>query len=1106
VDGERWRVVSALVAEALERDPAERPGLLAAVDPEVRREVESLIAADEATGPLDHLGARMDELRQALLAGRTRTGGSGSEGAETAPLLEAGRCLGRHLIRARLGAGGMGEVYRAFDTRLQREVAIKILRQRTQGRPGALRRFEEEARAASALNHPNIVTVHDIGEEGSFPYIVMELIDGQSLRRRLERPLPLEVLLNWGVQIADGLVAAHERQVVHGDVKPENILVNDRGIAKIVDFGLAHFSLADGTVGDLPGARPHDRRSTLLGTPGYLAPEVASGAPLDQRSDQFSLGAVLYEMATGVRAFSGRDMEETLARTMFDDPPALGVARPDLPGGVVRAIERCLRKDRSERHATTRELLDQLRAARRGPVVLGNARPAALPAQRTRLIGRERELAELERLVRQRQERLLTLTGPGGTGKTRLALKAAEVLAPQFPGGVFFVPLASLTDAALVAPTIAQTIGAAVTAAQPALLAVIHELRAAGAPVLLVLDNFEQVIEAGSAVGDLLAACPDLTVMVTSREVLRLYGEQVFSVVALELPDLARPPAPRQLIECPAVALFVERAQAVQPSFVVTDANASAVAELCAGLDGLPLALELAAAQTRTHSPQAMLARLQNRLGLLTGGARDLPGRQQTLRRTLDWSHQLLADTEQAVFRRLAVFAGGFTLEAAQAVSDPFGKLELPVEQAVAALADKSLLQAKEPMTGGGPRFVMLETVREYARERLVASEESERTGEAHAAYFLVLGEEGSAALKAAGDARWMQRFEAEYDNFRAALEWLTRRGRAEWGLRLAVALFHLWDRGEHLAEGRWRLRELIGLEGTRRLPAQHARALFVAGVLASEQGDVEGGIDSHTRCLRIYRELGDRTGIAVALVALGNQFLARGDHEEARRHLEESLGLWAELGEEAAFARSLSNLASVARAQRRLDGARQLYRQAAAMFEELGDHLSHAWTINLEGDVAREQGDLDVAESLYEGALGTFRSFDHAWGIGSSLTDLGTLARQRKDRELARRRYQEALAGFIALEHRRGIVRLFECLALLAADDGQPERGLKLAASAASLRDRVGGGTSAGSKAELERSLTAMQGELATETARQVWQQGAAMPLVEALQLAVSG
>jgi predicted ATPase len=1110
MDGERWRLVSALFAEAEERDPGARPALLAAVDSELRREVESLLAAHAATGAVDRLAGQVDDLRSVVLASRTGSSRTASGDRPEAPfLLEPGRRLGRHEIRARLGAGGMGEVYRAFDTRLEREVAIKILRRRARRRPGALVRFEQEARAASALNHPHIVTVHDIGEEASFPYLVMELVEGQSLRRRLDGPLPVERLLTWAVHIADGLVAAHERQVVHGDIKPENILVTDRGIAKIVDFGLAHFWMPDAALEDDAHAGPLGRQTTLLGTPGYLSPEVVRGEPLDQRSDQFSLGATLYEMATGARAFAGRTVLEILAGTLFDDPPSLAEARPDLPAELIQAVERCLRKDQSERYPSTRELLEELRALRRAPVVQPRAearrRPVALPAQRTRLIGRQREIQEIERMLGEKQVRLLTLTGPGGTGKTRLALSAAEVLSPRFPGGVFFVHLASLTDAALVAPTIAHAIGAVVAAGQPSLAAVIDDRRGAGA-TLLLLDNFEQVIDAGAAVGELLAACPDLTIMVTSREVLRLYGEQLFPVVALELPDPARLPAPRELAECPAIALFVERAQAVNPTFALGADNAAAVAALCAGLDGLPLALELAAAQTRSHSPQSMLARLQDRLGLLTGGARDLPGRQQTLRRTLDWSHQLLVPTEQAVFRRLAVFAGGFTLEAAQAVADPFAKLDLPVAQAIAALVDKSLLQSQEPTGADEPRFVMLETLREYAREKLDASAEAERTQEAHAAYFLVLGEEGSVALTSTDEPRWLPRFETEHDNFRAALEWLTRRGRAEWGMRLGLALFRFWERGEHLAEGRRRLHELIALAGTPAWPALQARVLFAAGVLASDQGDAESGVVLHERSLELFRGLGDRWGIAVALVALGNQSVARDDHEGARRFLEESLPIWGELGDDAAFARSLSNLAFAARAEGCAGEARDLYRKAAAMLERMGDRLSHAWAINHEGDLAREQGDLEAAESLCERALATFRSLEHGWGIGTALTDLGTIARQRKDHGAARRHYHQALASFIRLDHRRGIARLLECLAVLAGEEGQPERGLKLAATAASLRDRVGGATPRESRGELARSLTAMNLQLGAGPARLLWQEGAAMPVAEALRLAVSG
>ena len=426
-----------------------------------------------------------------------------------------------------------------------------------------------------------------------------------------------------------------------------------------------------------------------------MPPEIIGGQAADLRSDQFSLGAILYEMATGNRAFAGVTGVERLARTLQHDPPPLSLARPDLPQPFLRAVERCLRKAPHDRYPTTRSLLDELRLARREVQRARPSaarRPIALPAERTRLIGRQRELDEIERLVAESDVRLLTLTGPGGTGKTRLAVRAAEVLAPRFEGGVYFVALASITDSGLVANTIAQAMGVTAVAGRSSLASVIAELRSADNPTLLVLDNFEQVIDAAPVVSALLAACPDLLVIATSREGLNLYGERGFPVSTLALPDPGRLPSPEAVAEFPAVALFVERAQAANPEFRVSAENAAAVAQLCGGLDGLPLALELAAAQARVLSPEAMLARFDRRLGLLTGGARDLPGRQQTLRRTIDWSHQLLDETEQAIFRRLAVFVGGFTLEAAQAVGDPFGALGTSVEEGGGPVG-KSLLR-----------------------------------------------------------------------------------------------------------------------------------------------------------------------------------------------------------------------------------------------------------------------------------------------------------------------------------------------------------------------------------------------------------------------------
>ena len=1098
MDEDRWRRAGACLARALECTDDERAALLAAADPLLRRDVESLLAAHERPGALDRLAVLMDGLRSDALATATYTKPL-VRAADRTPALATGQRVGRHEVRERLGAGGMGEVYRAFDARLQREVAIKVLDKRLLERAEARRRFEEEARAASALNHPNIVTVYDVGEEPSFPYIVMELVDGDSLRGMLGAPLPAEPLLHLAVQLADGLVGAHERNIVHGDLKPENLLVTRQGILKILDFGLARFRGQ--------GAQDAGERSApagLAGTPGYLPPETIETGASDARSDQFSMGAVLYEAATGARPFAAGTLGDVLALTVACDPPDFADARPDLPAIFVRPVMRCLRKDPAERHASTRELRDALRAARRGgsaPVRMALRGPAALPAPRTRLIGRDREVAEIERLL-VGDARLLTLTGPGGTGKTRLSLRAAEVVSKHFPGGVFFVPLGAITDAALVGAAIASAVGV-VTPARPSLSGVIAELRSLNAPTLLVLDNFEQVMAAAPLATELLAACPDLTLLVTSREVLRLYGEHAYAVSPLEPPDVTRHPSLETLSQNPAVALFVERARAAHPGFSLTAENAAAVAAVCTGLDGLPLALELAAAQVRVLSAESLQSRLDDRLRLLTGGARDLPGRQQTLRRTLDWSHQLLEPTEQALFRRLSTFAGGFGLEAAQAVGDPYDRLGVPIEQGVRALVDKSLLQAGETPEGEA-QFRMLETIREYGGEKLLESGEDERTRQAHAAYFMVLAEEVPLPGYSADDQPWLRFCERLLDDFRAALDWLTRQGATEWGMRLALRLFTFWERGEP-AEGRRRLEALAALESSRDHPALRARTLFAAGVLASVRGDATFGSQLHEECLQIYETLGDQRGIVVSLIALGNHYMELGEYARARSALERSLQVWAELGDEAGFARSLSNLAFVARTQGRFDEARQTYQQAASTFDRLGDSLSRAWSANHEGDIAREQGELAAAEALYEQALATFRERGNGWGVASSLGDLAMVARQRGDAATAGRLYREALTSFVALDHKRGIARTLESLACLAGEEGRGGRALRLAGAAAVLRERIGAPPSPAVRADVERSLAEVRRALGTRASRVLWQDGAALPLDEAVRLALA-
>src|SRR5580693_37684 len=751
-------------------------------------------------------------------------------------MLAPGTKLGPYEIVGALGAGGMGEVYRARDARLDRIVAIKILPAALATADDHLHRFEREARSASALNHPNIVTIHELGRDGSVHYIAMELVEGATVRDLLKAgPVPIRQAIDIGAQIAEGLAKAHESGIAHRDIKPGNLMVTADGFVKILDFGLAKLVPAGEELSQLHTRASSDTRSgVILGTPEYMSPEQASGLPLDFRSDQFSLGLVLYEMVTGKRAFRRSTAAETLVAVLRDQPDPVATLAPDAPAPLAWAIERCLAKEPEKRYASTRDLAHELAAIRDrfAEKVLRHpeSRQSNIPVQRTAFVGREKEIEAAKELLLRSDVRLVTITGPGGIGKTRLGIEIASAVADRFPGGIYFVALSAVNDPGLLLSVIVQTLGLREAGGQsPLELLKKHLQDPSRPPVLFLFDNFEHLLQAAPAIADLLAMGPSLKILVTSRAALHIYGEHEFPVPPLAVPDSRSKPSIEDLSKYPAVALFLQRAGAAKPDFELNHENSSAIIEICNRLDGLPLAIELAAARVKVLSLSAMRTRLASRLQLLTGGARDLPQRQQTLRAAIDWSYDLLTPAEQKLFRRLSVFVGGCTLEAAEAVCNAQEDLGIDVLDGVTSLVDKSLLSQMGP-GDAEPRFIMLETIREYGRERLQQSGELESTRRAHAAYCLVLAEEGTADMAAAEREVWLGRCDAEHDNFRAAIEYLVESGNAEWGLRLGSALFGFWEPREHLTEGRRALAALLDIPRANPVSAHRARALYAAG------------------------------------------------------------------------------------------------------------------------------------------------------------------------------------------------------------------------------------------------------------------------------------